>query len=120
VHHDGHGGSFSALVTNSWVVLAVVLVALGAAALLVWLLMRGRSGASRSETAEGEALENLDGQIMAMLHQAGGAMTQVQIRNALDLPLDRVASVLRELEERGEVHRSWDTDRYTYSVSAAT
>jgi len=97
------------------VLLAVAVVA-GVALLIWWLFFRRFSEASPDEAAQEEVRRNLDGQIMAMLHQAGGAIPQSHIRVALGLATDEVAGALRRLEEQGRVARAWQAEEYTFSV----
>jgi hypothetical protein len=100
--------------------LLLLLVAVAGIALLVWWLTSTRRGeVSPEEASAQEVRENLDGQIMAMLHQTGGAMPQSHIRVALGLPTDEVAVALRRLEEQGRILRAWQPNEYTFSVRTA-
>lgn len=72
------------------------------------------AGLSESQQA---TLENLEAQILSLLAQHGGGMTQIQIRNCLDLPGDVVAEKLLEMEREGMINRRWLTTDYTYQVS---
>ncbi len=98
-----------------WELLALALVCLAALVLVVALIARRRP--TRSEGTAPEVLENLDGQIMALLHQAGGDMTQAEICQALGAPLQAVASMLHDMQERGWVTRRWVAEHYTFRVS---
>ncbi len=101
--------------TIPWETLAAALIVLAALALLITLIARRRGGPSEADNAE--VLENLDGQIMALLHQSGGDMTQAEICQALGAPLQAVTSMLHDMEERGWVTRRWVAERYTFRVS---
>ena len=69
--------------------------------------------------ARAEIYEDLDGQIRALLAQAGGALNQDEIRDHLDIPVTDVAQALHALEKSGEIARDWDAGAYTYRVKLA-
>jgi len=71
-----------------------------------------------SET-EREVRENTDGQIRAMLFQAGGPLGQDRIRSDLDVPPDELAETLEATERRGEIMREWLPLEYTYRIRLA-
>jgi len=97
--------------------LIVGLIALAAlVGLLIWLLARGGEASPTQRSGEREAEENLDGQIMAMLHQAGGPLLQTEIAANLSVSTERAALALRDMVDRGRVYRKWEADHYTYRV----
>jgi uncharacterized membrane protein len=97
--------------------LIVGLIALTALiGLIIWLVVRGGEASDQGHPSEREIEENLDGQILAMLHQAGGSMLQTEIAANLGLPAQRVATALRKLTDSGRVTRKWEAGRYTYRV----
>ena len=103
---------------SSWVPFFAVATAAGVFLLALWLV--GRRQAKRRAAVGGtdKVRGNLEGQILSMLSQAGGSLTQSQIRGNLDLPVAEVAQALRQLEEKGLVAREWNTDAYTFVVHA--
>ena len=101
---------------SSWVPFIVVASIAGIVLLVLWLLGR-RQAKRRAATAGTDKIrENLEGQILSMLSQAGGSLSQSQIRANLDLPVAEVAEALRKLEDQGLVSREWNTDAYTFNV----
>ncbi len=118
MHHGHHATQYlSTSGASLWPIVAgVALVAL--IGLVVWLMMRDRTtpGVQSQETDEKNL--NLQGQIMAMLHQAGGALRQTEIATDLAQPLERIALTLHELERDGFVTRQWVATDYTYTVRA--
>ena len=119
MYHHGHG-TISGVAGSPWPIwVALAALALAVIVVVIWLMTRP-ARVDEAEDPQAAVPENLDGQILAMLHQAGRAMAQTEIRANLDLPLDRVASILRDLEEKGRIHRHWQTDRYTFTVRART
>jgi hypothetical protein len=82
--------------------LLLLLVAATGVPLLVWWLTSRRREETSPEKASAEQIRgHLEGQIMAMLHQAGRAMPQSHIRVALGIPIDELAVALQRLEEQG-------------------
>ncbi|MBU0608958.1 MAG: hypothetical protein KKI08_13820 [Armatimonadetes bacterium] len=122
MRHGGHmhGGHLAIGGLESIIPLLVILIALAGVAVLVWWLSsRRRPEPSSEEAAQEETRQNLDGQIMAMLHQAGRAMPQSHMRVALSIPIDELAVALRRLEEQGRVLRTWQAEEYTFTVRTA-
>jgi hypothetical protein len=115
--HGGHAGIGG---LESLLPLLLALVVVGGLALVIWWFSsRRHPRASAEQAARDEIRENLDGQIMAMLHQAGGNVPQSQICAALGLPVAELAEALRRLEEEGQVRRAWQAEGYTFSVGTA-
>ena len=97
---------------------SLVLLGLIALLLIVLVIVARRSRREelgRSET-EREVYENMDGQIRSMLLQAGGALTQDQIRGNLGIPVVDVSRELAAMEQRGEIRREWLPLNYTYRI----
>lgn len=115
--HVGHVG-VGDLESLLPLLLALAVVA-GLVVLVWWLFSRRRPESSSEDTAREEIKQNLDGQIMAMLHQAGRAMPQSHMRVALGIPIDELAVALRRLEEQGRVFRTWQAEEYTFTVRTA-
>ena len=101
---------------SSWVPFFAVATAAAVFLLALWLV--GRRQAKRRAASGGtdKVRGNLEGQILSMLSQAGGSLSQSQIRANLDLPVAEVAEALRKLEDQGLVSREWKTDAYTFNV----
>ena len=103
---------------SSWLPFIVVASIAGVVLLVLWLLGRRQAKRRAASAKEDKVRGNLEGQILSMLSQAGGSLTQSQIRGNLDLPVAEVAQALRQLEEKGLVAREWNTDAYTFVVHA--
>ena len=100
-----------------WVVIAVVGVLLIAAAVLFILRRRtGESGSEALSERQRQTLEDFETQVLALLSQRGGTMSQTQIVSTLGLPAHLVAEKLNEMECQELIDRRWETDEYTYRV----
>jgi len=117
MHHGGHVAH--SLLSLGWLLPVLVLAGIAAVAALLWALRRRGPTEALSSSGQPDVEQNPEGQILAMLHQAGGSLRQTDIAANLGLPADRVAASLRELEERGSLRRQWETDHYTFTVQAA-
>ena len=119
MHHGvpmGHGIGVGALGGGAGLT-AFLLLLLAASILVVWWLWRRRAAAPPAEAnRDAETRENLEGQILSMLTQAGGSLNQTQIQGNLGLPVQEVATALQRLEAEGQVSRSWQPEGYTYLV----
>lgn len=101
---------------GSWPLLLVMgLGALSLVAVAIAAFSRRHQNTQWSE-AEREVRENMDGQIRAMLYQAGGPLTQDRIRSNLDVSPDELAQTLGAMERRGEITREWLPLEYTYRI----
>jgi len=100
-----------------WIVPALVLLLIAVVIAVAWLLTGRERGPDSSASSSDEPRPNLEGQIMAMLHQAGRPVSQIEISLALDVPAAKLASALEPLERRGWISRAWDPAGYTYSVA---
>lgn len=117
MHHQGQRVFSVAAEAPEFPWLIVGLIALAALiGLIVWLVARGEEASRQQRSAEREVEENLDGQIMAMLHQAGGSLLQTEIAAKLSTGTERVARALREMVDSGRVNRNWEAGRYTYRI----
>ncbi len=100
----------------------VLIAAIGVTLLFVvvaLVLRRRRVRASQLKglsKAQRYTLEEFEGQVLAMLFQHGGQMSQLQIASALGLPAERVAERLHKMEVEEQIERRWSAEEYTYSV----
>lgn len=82
-------------------------------------MSRRRGELSPQKASAQEVGANIDGQIMAILHQTKGVMPPSPIRVALGLSIEKVAVALRRLEEQNRVLRAWQPNEHTLSVRTA-
>ena len=102
----------------AWAIIAVVAVAL-VIVLAILFIRRRQTVKARSEVLterQRGILENFEAQVLALLSQHGGRLSQVQIATSLGLPSDKVAEKLLEMECDGLIERTWTVDEYTFSV----
>ncbi|HEX3047088.1 MAG TPA: hypothetical protein VHY08_20210 [Bacillota bacterium] len=87
--------------------------------LVVVLVSQHRNRINLTELTDTQraTMENIEAQVMALLAQYGGAMTQIEIRNHLNLPNDLVAKQLLEMEQAGYIKREWVQNDYTFRVN---
>jgi uncharacterized iron-regulated membrane protein len=117
MEHGEHMRDYAGGNGSGIVLLLLALALLAVVAVLIWgLASRRRPEAPPEDAAQTEIRENLDGQIMSMLHQAGGTMPQSDIAANLDLSVDEVAVALRQMEEQGRISRTWRAEDYTFTV----
>jgi len=115
MHHHAQDAVTSA--GPGWIVPALVLLLIAVAIAAAWLLATRERDSGELAASGQKAPPNLDGQIMAMLHQMGRPVTQIEISLALDVPTATLASAMERLESSGWVRRTWDPAGYTYSVA---
>lgn len=113
MHHAMSATDGVSMGVSGWFTGLLVALVLAALVCLLWLLGRDRERRGRDAK---KACEDADCQVLAMLHQAGGTMSQTAIREALDLPVDVVGSVLAELERDAKIERTWVGSEYTFGV----
>ena len=112
---------FNALSSQAGVSMLVLLLvgSLLVIAVIALFAARTKRDARPGGAGRAEIYEDLDGQIRALLAQAGGALNQDEIRDYLDIPVTEVAKALHSLEKSGEIARDWEAGAYTYRVKLA-
>ena len=96
-----------------------VLGALAALALILWLVFRSRViGPSSLSEHQRRTLPGEEADLLAMLRQNGGPMTQPEICECTGQTPEDIASLLRSLEDKGLVERYWQSEGRAYSVVA--
>jgi hypothetical protein len=90
MEHGEHAhGGFAGGNGPDVLLLLLGLALLAGLVLLIWWLASRRRPEASPDDAQAEARENLEGQIMAMLHQAGGSVPQSHIVASLGLSRGR-------------------------------
>ena len=117
---DSHAGGALQAAGSGWMLPAVIVLLIAAAVVVAWLWMGREHAGDGPAAAPREVDRNLGGQIMAMLHQAGKPLSQIEISLALDVATGTIASAAEELERKGWVTRTWDPVGYTYLVGLST
>jgi uncharacterized membrane protein len=102
----------------SWVLIGAIGVILLFVAVALVLRRRRVQASQRKGLSEAQryTLEEFEGQVLAMLFQHGGQLSQLQIASSLGLPAERVAERLHKMETEGQIERRWSAEEYTYSV----
>ena len=54
-------------------------------------------------------------QILSMLNQSGGALSQTQIGDNLSINPEKVSNILKGLEKERKIVRKWDLNELTYN-----
>ncbi|MFP3904217.1 MAG: MarR family transcriptional regulator [Armatimonadota bacterium] len=117
MHHGQRALSIFGGIAFPWLILGIIVLAV-LVGVIIWLLLQRQSHSAPERSDKSEVEQNPEGQIMAMLHQAGGPLLQTEIAANLDIPVKRVAPILKALEEKGWIHRQWRAGEYTYRVIA--
>jgi len=102
-------------------VLPVVAILGGVAALAIvlWIVLRNRLiGASGLCEHETQTLPGEEADLLAMLRQKGGPMTQPEICENTGRTPEDIAALLQSLEDRGLVKRDWQPEGKAYVIVA--
>lgn len=112
---------------SPWLVVAIfaALVVLGA---VLWFLWAHRSHTDTGpEKSEGNPSAPKDNemkvmygeniQILEMLRQQGGPMSQAEISEQMGTETERIAGVLKDMEAKGLIERHWDAAKKTFIVA---
>lgn len=112
--YSGHMSSFPSGI--------ILLAGLVVAGVLVVTLIAKKKRNTNSKLKNIKKQETLEGQIMAMLTEYGGALKQDEIQKNLGLPSDLVSSTLLSLEKSRQITRDWKVENYrnTYRVNKLT
>ena len=114
----GHFFFVPVIPTWGWVLLVVVAATVFFAVLALVLRRRRELKARLTglNEAQRQTLEEFESQVLALLSQHGGQLSQQQIASVLGLPAELVAEELQEMEAEGQIERRWSTEQYTYAV----
>jgi hypothetical protein len=84
---------------------------------LIWVLNRWLIASDGLTAAERKRLGYWEREILSMLRQQGGPLSQKEIVDMLSGDLEELAAALHDMEEQGLVHRKWQAEQQTYLVS---
>jgi len=90
-----------------------------AVATILWLVFRNRViGASGLSEHERQTLPGEEADLLAMLRQQGGPMTQPEICENTGRTPEDIASLVQSLEDKGLIRRDWQPEAKAYIVVA--
>jgi uncharacterized membrane protein len=115
-HGVFRGSSVSPGVTAMVVIIVIAAIAAIAVGVYFITIRKKAKEASGLSLSQKEVLENFDPQVLSLLTQNGGCLTQLEIRNHLGLPVELVAQRLLAMEKEHLIDRKWLTDEYTFCV----
>ena len=108
----GHGA-------HAVVPVVAVLGGVAALAIVLWLVFRNRViGVSGLSEHERQTLPGEEADLLAMLRQKGGPMTQPEICENTGRTPEDIAALLQSLEDRRLIQRHWQPEAKAYSVVA--
>jgi len=115
------GGHFWArpyLPAGAWGAIALAVLVLLVVAVILIVRHRRAKQAQLEELNETQrhTLEEFETQVLVLLSQHGGQLSQFRIAAVLGLSSELVADRLLEMEAQGLIERDWTVEEYTYSV----
>jgi uncharacterized membrane protein len=113
----GHG-HFALIAGDPWMTGAIFLSFIIVIAGVIWLIHRKRVASDGLTPIERKELEYPDREILAMLRQHGGPMTQREVIDSLPGELADIARVMNAMESKELIQRKWRSDPETYIVTA--
>ncbi len=103
-----------------WMIAVYVAAFIIVLILLIWLIHRTRLASDGLRSRERETLPPEERQLLSMLRQDGGPKLQTEIADLMPYELEDIASMLKNLESQGLIHREWKQDQGTYEITAAS
>ncbi|WP_319406982.1 hypothetical protein [uncultured Desulfosarcina sp.] len=113
----GHG-HIALIAGDAWMTGVIILVFVIVIAGVIWLIHRKRVASDGLTPIERKELEYPNREILAMLRQHGGPMTQREVIDSLPGDLEDIARVMQAMESKGLIQRKWRSDLETYIVTA--
>lgn len=111
-----HGHKYITTV-DSWMIGLLIIVFLIILVAIIRLIRRNRKAANGLTPSERKNLDYRECEILTLLRQFGGPMLQTEIVESLPIDFEELVECIRQMEIKGLIHRVWETDKETYTVS---
>ena len=112
MNHHGHGFGPPFWL---WPILGGVLLLIVIVALLSLFRGRQSDGLSRKERRE---LDPMQAEILSLIRQHGSPMLQTELVDMMLYDLEDIAEVLKEMESKDLILRTWKSEQETYEITA--
>ena len=109
-HHFSSAGDF-------WMIALIVGSLIALIVLILWLIHRRTVMSNGLTPLERKKLPRVEREILAMLRQNGGPMTQSEIIDVLPGDLEDLAEVMKGMEDKGLIDRKWTPEKGSYVVT---
>jgi DNA-binding MarR family transcriptional regulator len=106
-----------AIYNEPWTAALIIGIAVIIIILLVWFIYRRRVTSDGLSPKERKELSSEQKQILSMLRQYGEPMMQKQLVDILQYDLEDAVEILKEMESKGLIMRSWNSEQSTYEIT---
>jgi len=110
IHHTSGG-------TDSWIIILIIALAVVFLGLLIWLISRKTISSDGLKPAERKILTSEQKEILSMVRQKGGPITQIEIVDMTSGGPEYAIEILKEMEDKGLIKRTWNSEKNTYLIS---
>lgn len=110
IHHASGG-------TDSWIIILIIGVAVVLIGILIWLISRKTVSSDGLKPAERKVLPSEQKEILSMVRQKGEPISQIEIVDMTSGGPEYAIEILKEMEDKGVIKRTWDSEKNTYLIS---
>lgn len=110
-------GHHTSPVVDSWLIAVIIVGLVAVITGILWLVHRRTIASDGLSPLERKRLAPEEREILSMLRQNGGPMVQRDIVEMLPGDIGDLAEIMRSMEEKGLICRTWKPDQSTYVVS---
>lgn len=100
-----------------WLIVIGALAFIGVVVIVVWFVQRRTVASDGLTPAERRGLPYPQREILSMLRQHGGPMTQSEVADVMPVDPEFLAESLKSMELQGTIHRRWEPRESAYIVS---
>jgi DNA-binding MarR family transcriptional regulator len=110
IHHASGG-------IDTWIIILIIGLAVVFLSILIWLISRKTISSDGLKPAERKILTSEQKEILSMVRQKGRPITQIEIVDMTSGGPEYVIEILKEMEEKGLIKRTWNSEKNTYLIS---
>ena len=103
---------------DSWIIFVVIGAVVLLIVLLIWFISRRIIASNGLTPNERKSLSPEQKEILSMVRQKGEPIKQTDIVDIISGDLEGVVEILKTMEAKGLIRRTWDSEQGTYLISS--
>jgi len=111
IHHASGG-------IDSWIIILIIGLVVIFIGILIWLVSRKTIRSDGLKPSERKTLPSEQKEILSMVRQKGGPISQIEIVDITSGGPEYGIEILKEMEDKGLIKRTWDSEKSTYLISS--
>jgi len=112
IHHASGG-------IDIWIIILIIGLAVVFLGILIWLISQKTISSDGLTPSERKSLPSEQKEILSIVRQKGKPITQIEIVDMTSGGPEYATEILKEMEDKGLIKRTWNSDKNTYLISSA-